>query len=231
MLFVTAQQDSIHHFWHLFLMCHHWTQITQTIQFEWVIEKEKVIFLSDPNQRHASIQSPLQWIFKSVAYALIVHTKHVLAFQRSWGIKFLSGSSCEWSKWIQFRKSHLPLTIERFEMVANIWRALSSGKFWLLLQWICPKSGFSEINITTSNAMVHAWMCNVQPIDLFWNCTWYIKWYIHYKMHRIYYVSLRSCFEAGRMSTDAPTYHNNITSPLLPLKDIASQVVTEIQEK
>ena len=56
-----------------------------------------------------------------------------------------------------------------------------------------------------------------------WNCTWYIKWYIHYKMHRIYYVSLRSCFEAGRMSTDAPTYHNNSTSPLLPLKDIASQ--------
>ena len=42
-------------------------------------------------------------------------------------------------------------------------------------------------------------------------------------MHRIYYVSLRSCFEAGRMSTDAPTYHNNSTSPLVPLKDIASQ--------
>ena len=83
MLFVTAQQDDIHHFWHLFLLCHHWTQIPQTIQFEWVIEKEKVIFLSDPNQRHASIQSPLQWIFKSAAYALIVNTKHVLAFRRS----------------------------------------------------------------------------------------------------------------------------------------------------
>ena len=65
MLFVTAQQDDIHHFWHLFLLCHHWTQIAQTIQFEWVVEKEKVIFLSDPNQKHASIQSTLQWIFKS----------------------------------------------------------------------------------------------------------------------------------------------------------------------
>ena len=83
MLFVTAQQDNIHHFWHLFLMCHHWTQIPQTIQFEWVIEKEKVFFLSHPYQRHASIQSPLQWIFNSVAYVLVVHTKHVLAFRRS----------------------------------------------------------------------------------------------------------------------------------------------------
>ena len=49
---------------------------------------------------------------------------------------------------------------------------------------------FSEITISTFNAMVHAWTCNVQHFDLFWNCTWYIKWYIHYKTHRIYYVSL-----------------------------------------
>ena len=138
MLFVTAQQDDIYISFGICSCCviiglryHRLSNLNG-----WS-KKEKVIFLSDPNQRHASIQ----WIFKSAAYALMIHTKDVLAFRRSWGIKLLSSSSCELSKWIQFWKSHLPLTIERFEMVTEVWKALSSGKFWLLLQWECPKYG------------------------------------------------------------------------------------------
>ena len=61
MLFVTAQQDDIHLFWHLFLLCHHWTRIPQTIQFEWVIEKREsnLSFTPKSNARPNSIPTSM----------------------------------------------------------------------------------------------------------------------------------------------------------------------------